>query len=497
MIKITNFFKQKVKQYWPVLVLALSSLILLRSLLKPGFPETHDGQSHLARLANFHLAVIDRHFPIRWAGNLNYKFGYPVFHFNYITPYILALIPGKIGFSFESSFKAVFIFSLFFGAFFWYLLFKKKLGTIPGLVAGLFYLSAPYQLVNILVRGSVGEIVALAIFPFLFWSIDKLIDKPNRWSFLANTLGLATLALTHNISFFFGVPILFAYAILLIWMKKKWTTLWPTALSFGLSVVTTLFFWIPALLEKKFTNMDAIDMSYEYINHFPTLKQLLYSPWGGGFSVLGPEDGLSFQLGPFHWLVAIISLILLIRLIIKSKKIKWEWLFFALIFLGSIGFMNQATLPIWKVLPMVRYIQFPWRLLGFSIIGVAALSAWLAKKMPRLSLILAVGALVYMVVIAKPGGWFNWDNYFYYEFPFTSSIKGLNMPKWFDKDKNQKLKLGHMFDLSGTASIKEISWKTQQHVYEVNSDRDTEILERTAYFPGWEVEIDGQKTDIN
>jgi len=491
-------FVNKLKPYWPILVILFASLILLRSFFKPGFPETHDGQLHLARLANFHLAVVDRHFPIRWARNLNYKFGYPVFHFNYFTPYILALVPKFfLGVDFETGFKFAFTLSLFTGGLFWYLLFKKKLGQLPASLAALIYVSAPYQLVNILVRGSVGEIVALGLFPFLFWSINWLVNRPSRLSFLTTTLGLAGLALTHNISYFFGVPILGIYALILIYQKKDWSKLRPVILSFAFSVSLTLFFWAPALMEKKFTNLDALDMSYQYVDHFPSLSQLIYSPWGYGFSNKGLDDGLSFQLGPLHWLAAILSIIFLAKSWFKSKKLNWSWLFFFIVFLGSIIMMMPASLPIWKVLPMVRYIQFPWRLLGFSIMAVAALTAYLAQKLPKTTTVLVIGAFLYTAAIAKPGGWFDWDNYFYYEYPFTSSIMGLNMPKWFDLNKNHTLKLGNMFDLRGVSSIKEISWKTQKHVYEIDAPQDTEILERTAYFPGWEVEVDGQPVTID
>jgi len=498
-VSLKSGFLNKLKPYWPILVILFVSLVLLRSFFKPGFPETHDGQSHLARLANFHLATIDRHFPIRWARNLNYKFGYPVFNFNYFTPYVLALIPGQLGLSFEASFKLVFIFSLFFGGLFWYLLLKKKFGSIPGLVAGLFYISAPYQLVNILIRGSVGEIVALGLFPFLFWSIDWLVDKPSRLSFLTTTLGLATLALTHNISFFFGVPILGLFALMLIWLKKDWHRLRPVIVSFIFSVGLTLFFWIPALLEKKFTNLDSIEMSYEYIKHFPSLGQLIYSPWNYGFSVEGLKDGFTFQLGPFHWLIGLLSIAVLIKTYLKSKKLNWWGIFFTLIFIVSIIFMMPITLPIWKILPMVRYIQFPWRLLGFSIISVTVLAGFLAKKLPKISFILVFGAIIYSSLIAKPGGWFNWNDDFYYNFPFSSSIKGLNMPKWFTLEVDQRSSFGNrnMFDLEGITSFKEFSWKTQKHIYQLNASRETKIFERTAYFPGWQVTIDDQPTQID
>lgn len=485
-----------IKSLWPILIITAVGFLLLRSLLQPDFPETHDGQSHLARLANFHLAAIDRHFPVRWAPNLNYKFGYPVFHFNYYTPYVLALVPIKMGFSFETSFKIVFLLSLISGGVFWHLLLKDRLGRIPALVGGLIYISAPYQLVNILIRGSVGEIVALGLFPFLLWAVQRLVNKPSRFNFIVATLGIAILFLTHNITAVFGMPILALYALVLIWEKKAWKRMLTMGLSFALGIGMTLFFWIPALLEKKFTNMDAIDMSHEYIDHFPAFSQLLHSAWTYGLSVAGPDDGFSFELGPFHWLAITLSIIFFIITYLKHKKIDWLWLFFCLVFVGAVVFMNQATLPIWQVIPMARYIQFPWRLLGFALIGTAFLSAWLTKKLPVIGIALAVGAVIYMAVIVKPYGGFNWDNYFYYEWPFTSSIKGLNMPIWFDLEKNHELQ-GKIFDLKGVASIKEWGWKTQRHDYEIDTPAATEIWERTAYFPGWEVYIDGQKTEIN
>ena len=485
------------KKLWPILVFFVVALILLRSFLKPGFPHTHDGQSHIARLANFHLAVIDRNFPIRWAPNLNYKFGYPVFNFNYYIPYVLALVPGKLGFSFEDSFKIVFFLSLISGGFFWYLLLKEKWGKLPALVAGTFYMVAPYQLVNILIRGSVGEIVGLGLLPFLLWSIQLLVNKPSRLNFSLTSLGAAVLFLTHNITAVFGAPLLGIFGLVLVWQKKVWKNLVNLALAFGLGIGMTLFFWIPALLEKKFTNMDMIEMSYEYVDHFPLLSQLIYSKWQYGLSVLGPDDGFSFQLGPFHWLIAILAIVFFVKNYLKKKKFDYLFLFFLLVFLGSIVFMDQITLPIWRLIPMVRYIQFPWRLLGFAILGVAFLAGWFAKLYPKIGLMLAFLAFVYTLVIAKPsGGWFNWDNYFYYEWPFTSSIKGLNMPRWFSLEKNHELK-GKIFDFKGVASIKELEWRTQRHIYQVNASADTEIWERIAYFPGWEVYVDGNKIEIN
>ncbi|MBU1085760.1 hypothetical protein KKB06_05420, partial [Patescibacteria group bacterium] len=182
---IKKFFH---KSNWPVILILCVSLFLLRWFVKPGFPETHDGQLYLARFANFYLAVRDHHFPIRWAPNLEYKFGYPVFNFNYYTPFAVGLIATTLGADFETGLKFVIFLSFFVGGLFWYLLFKKKFSKSVGLVSALVYLSAPYQMLDILVRCSIGEVVSLGLLPFILWAIDKLITKLNRLNFIIATM---------------------------------------------------------------------------------------------------------------------------------------------------------------------------------------------------------------------------------------------------------------------------------------------------------------------
>ena len=83
--------------YWPLFILVVAIILLNRTLLSQGIPDTYDGNSHVARIANYYLAFRDGHFPIRWAPNLNYKFGYPVFQYHYQTPYFAAALFYKIG----------------------------------------------------------------------------------------------------------------------------------------------------------------------------------------------------------------------------------------------------------------------------------------------------------------------------------------------------------------------------------------------------------------
>ncbi len=499
-MKYIKKFIKILKNNWPILVILAVSLFLLRWFIKPGFPETHDGQLYLARFANFYLAFRDNHFPVRWAPNLQYKFGYPVFNFNYYTPFAIGLIATTLGADFETGLKFVIFLSFFIGGLFWYLLLKKKLSKSAGLVSALVYLTAPYQMLDILVRCSIGEIVSLGLLPFMLWSIDRLVTKFNKLNFSITTLGLAFFSITHNIIFFFSTPVLFLFAIFTGLNQKKFNLkkLTPFLVSFLLAAGLTQFFWTPALLEKKYTNIDQLDqMNTEYLDHFPTFKQLIYSPWGNGYSFKGPDDQMSFQIGPVHWLISILAIGFFIFKYQKSKKLDYYQLFFSLLFIASVFFLTPASIPIWKFLPLVNYVQFPWRLLTFATLASAGLAGFLAKKLPKVSWLLVILNLVYITYLVKPAGWFDHDDHFYFEFPFNTSIMSANTPIWFNEIHNIDLNIGKINDLNGISSFKELSWKTDEHVYQINAARDTEVLERTMYFPGWEVEIDGSRAEID
>lgn len=472
------------KDFLALILLTVIGLIFIRFFFLPTFPSTHDGQNHLARLANLDLAFRDRHFPFRWAANLNHGFGYPVFNFNYYLPEFISLTVSKANLSFETSLKIMIGTAYIFASLFWYLFLRQYFKFLPSFCGGLFSLSAIYPLVIIWVRGSPGETLALALFPLIFLLIKLYLAKPNRLKFFLVTVCLFLFLLTHNITVIFGLPILFIFSLL---NRRSWfITVAPFILSTGLS----LFFWLPIVLEKQFTYLKYFD-SAGYLAHFPSFMQLIYSQWGFGYSVPGTSDGFSFQLGPFHWLAVIASFFYLK----KKTSIKRIWLFFTLIFLVYLFLSLPISGLIWRVLPFLNFIQYPWRLLLFLTLSSVWLAAFVVQQKPKLGLFLSLSAVIYALIIAKPQGGFNWPNHYYHLFPFTSTVGQEAMPVWFDEAKNSRL-----FDSSakvvGAVNFNSTLWKTQKHIYQVTVDKDTVVFEKTAYFPGWELKIDGQSSAI-
>ncbi|PJA21941.1 hypothetical protein COX59_03570, partial [Candidatus Beckwithbacteria bacterium CG_4_10_14_0_2_um_filter_47_25] len=262
--------------------LIILGLVILRSFLRIGFPQTHDGDMHLARLANLNLAFHDHHFPFRWAKNLNHGFGLPIFNFYYYLLELLAFIPMKLGLTIENSLKLVTVAAFLSTAVVWYWWLKDKYGRLAASAAAIFSLTAIYPLAVIMIRGSLGETLALFLLALNFYLLDRFSQKPTRWRYLLAVAGLSAFLLSHNISVIFGLPLLF----IRYWRKAF--------LVFINSVGLTLFFWLPLIFERRFTYFNSIVDASELFKHFPTFGQLIYMPWNFGMSVPGPADTMSF-----------------------------------------------------------------------------------------------------------------------------------------------------------------------------------------------------------
>jgi len=458
--------------------LIVLGLVILRSFLAVGFPQTHDSFHHLARLANLNLAFHDHHFPFRWAANLNHGFGLPIFNFYYYLLELLAFIPMKLGLTIENSLKLVTIISYLGAAIVWFIYLKPKLGRLAAVAAGVFSLTAIYPLSVMLIRGAYGETLALFLLVLNFYLLDRFTIKPNRWRFLLAVGGLSAFLISHNITVIFGLPLLAFYFL------KHWKKVW---LVFVNSIGLTLFFWLPIILERQFTYFSSIVSGSELFNHFPTLTQLIYMPWGFGFSMTGSGDTMSFTFGAIQWLIVLLAFLV-------KKRGFWHWAFVAFVFLAL-----PVSGWLWRLLPILNFVQFPWRLVLFlSLIG-SYLAAVAAKKFPKITMGLLAAATIFTVITVRDQGHFNWPDDFYYLYPFTTTTQLEAMPKWFDTAKNAELygRPEKVFSLAGQEVVTDqLTWLTQRHSYQVTVVSDDQLFERTTYFPGWEVSVDGQEQEV-
>ena len=183
-------------------VLVLPAIILL---IHFGLPVTDDGNWMVIRFSAFYESLKAGQFPVRFLMRLNNGYGYPVADFLYPLFMYLATPFQILGIGFVNSIKAVLILSLVSSSIFTYLWLRKLFDNLSSLVGSFFYTYFPYHLFDVYKRGSVGEVLSLAVVPFVLWQIE-------RNSLFWSSIGIALLILSHN-----SLAVLFL-AVILIYM---------------------------------------------------------------------------------------------------------------------------------------------------------------------------------------------------------------------------------------------------------------------------------------
>ena len=137
----------------PYALLFLFSLPALWPLLHEGLPRTNDALPHLYRAIQFDALVRAGELFPRWAPDLVFGYGYPVFNF---FPYLAhSLIVGvhALGFDFLTAYKIASALALCASGWTAFALGRELFGERAGLVAGVAYLYSPYLLYDLHVRG--------------------------------------------------------------------------------------------------------------------------------------------------------------------------------------------------------------------------------------------------------------------------------------------------------------------------------------------------------
>lgn len=325
------------KIWWVILVLPA-----LWPIFRNDFFQMHDF-THVARLIELDQGFRLGHLPPRWAPDLGWGQGMPLFHFYGPLPYYLAEVTYLIGLPAVWAIKTIFAMNYLAGFYFMYLWAKNHWGRWGGFVSGLALVYLPYRAVQFYVRGSLGELTAMTFIPLFYWAAGKkkIIPAALAWT---------GIFLSHNVIALFSLGF---FCLYFLWRWRRWKQ-W-LAIS-GLTVLLSAWFILPAFFEKNLTGVNSLTGGYfHYSHHFIYLRQLIVRNWGYGGSIFGLEDGLSFQLGWPHWL-------LILPAIFIWKRFKYFWLVLA----TSIFLMTFHSKFIWDALPILALAQFPWRLLAFT-----------------------------------------------------------------------------------------------------------------------------------
>ena len=481
----------------PLIVVLSFAFIAGFALLYKGLPPTHDGEYHVVRFIEFDKTFRGGSLYPRWAPDLNYGYGVPLFNYVYPLPNYFSSFLHIFGISFIDAFKFNFFTAILLAGLFFYL-WTKSFFEEKGAVAGaVFYLFSPYMFVDTYIRGSVGEVWALALFPAFLWTVTELIYKNKKVFLPVSIFFLALIIFSHNILALMFFPFAIFYSFLLISISKQRkkliiSLLLLIILGLGLSAV----FWLPALSETKYTVGLQI---FNYKNNFPDFYQLLFPSWGSGFFGGTMENQMSVQIGVANFLVLFISIIVFIKLF-KKKDYRAKLIGFFLVSFFAVTFlMLRFSLPVWEKVPLMNYFQFPWRFLSLTILICSFLAAGIfsvvKKKLFFIAMLFLPVALAFNY--AHPAYYMDRTDIYYATKPNfidgTNSIGNSFNTLWFNA---KPVRITSKTQENKDIVINKVSIEPSNYEFKITVSKRSALTVNTAYFPGWEAKIDAKAIQV-
>jgi len=444
-----------------ILILILLIFPLIFPLLKTGMFISDDGNWMIIRLSDFHRSLRDGQFPVRWAGRLNYQYGYPVFNFLYPGVYYLGEVFHLLGFNFVNSIKILFGISIFFSAIFSYVWLKTKFSKFPALIGSVIYAYFPYHVFDIYNRGSLGEAIAISLLPLLLLSLEKK-------NLLIGSISFALLITSHNILSILFFPFLVFYSVIFIKPIKT------SFFIFSLGISLSAFFWLPALYDRRYTVFDQIKIS-SWNEFFVTGNNFFLLGWGS-------------------LLIVLISLFFLIK---YKEKMN---LFFLIIFVISLFFSLSISTFFWQFPILPKFVQFPWRFLSLAGITISFLAAYIIEKSINkikifLSIIIFIIFFFSVLPIINKIKYINEQEGYYSTNEDTTTVKNEYMPVWVKNipksHPDNKAEI-----ISGEGEIKLISQNSKKINIDTDIKKSSVIKINSVYFPGWQAKINGNTSRI-
>jgi hypothetical protein len=530
----------------PGLVLAcILALFVILPLSQPGLPGSADTPIHFYRTLEFARSWAPGVIYPRWAPDLAYGYGYPLWAFAPPLPYILPLAFHALGPSLEISLKLFITLAALGYALGAYLFVRDHLGPSAGLVAAAIYTWAPFALREVLLYGgNYPQYLAIGLYPWLLWALGRLYKRGGLANLVLVGACYAGVILSHLFHALILTPVAIVY-VATLWLSQPGSLrrLGTVALGLGLGLLGTAFFWLPALVERAFTRaVEGVYLSVSPVSlRFLDGRQLLALP--RALDARAANPWVPFSLGPASLALAGLGVLAWLLSLWRARSrqpgpiapaarhpgsrpsgqasVHYQVLFF----LGLLGVCVFMVLPVsnwlWTHVPFLAVAEFPWRMLGLANLSLAFLGAAVVHLAPpprqhalALGGVLVVlsGSLVYLYP-AHPFVHYGESLADMADYELASQTLGTTtlgeyLPRWVSDVPTTSplapaLTQGQPVDkldpasLPAGTSVTRVEHTPIRDDYRFDGSEPFQARFFTFFFPGWAARLDGQAVDID
>ena len=384
----------------------------IQPLLTADFTCGYDNVLHLWRSLETDALLEHGLIYSRWQPHMALGFGYPMLLFNPPISPLLAALFHRLGLVWPAAVNGVFVTGTLLSAWTVWLLVREWWGDLAGLVAGVVMTTLPFHAYVNFHRASMSEALAWAFPALILWGLIRWQKYGQRWGLLASAGGLAALLLTHDASAYLFLPLPLATVVALALAHRSGRMLGRGLIALALGIGLAAFFWLPSILERSHVQFDRV-LDYPYAASFVALDYLLeppriidptlINPWRP--KGIGLLPAVLILLSPLTWLRGTLSssvggCLASARNLpaeavppaestgTRSRASRELRFWLAAVGLVTMGYVAMA-LPyarlVWRLIPVLQYLHFPWRFLTPAAVGVAILAGAGAHHVLRIT----------------------------------------------------------------------------------------------------------------
>lgn len=408
-----------------LVALAIGLLAAWPLLTRPGLPTLTDTEMHVYRAQQVEQSLRDGVLYPRWAPDLYYGYGYPVFnYYSPLTYHLAAWYSLASGTDAVAGIKAVAVLGFLVGAVGMYGLVRDRWHATAGVVAAIAFTLAPYVLyIDPHARGDIPEFFALSLAPLAMWAASRML-RTGAWRDVARAAVVVTVVILSH-----PLMALVVTGLTVAWMgwefalgtgaearaelarRQRWGRM---ALAVGLGLGGAAVLWIPALLERNAVHLQNVAGPgfFDFHQHFLSMREVF-----GPSAVMdfgATESRFVFNLGVAQWVLAGLGLLTGFHPRLRRRATY----FFALAAVAMVYLMLPASTQLWETFRPLSLFQFPSRFLGPASVVLAVLAgaatAW-GVLLTRRWMVLLVGGLAVLgcyvaalpLMVPKPWGEFG------------------------------------------------------------------------------------------
>jgi hypothetical protein len=495
------------------------AVFALAPLTAPGyFIYAHDARHSVYFLQMFDAAIREGVWYPRWATDMVFGYGYPVWILFGPVQWYLGEFYHLLGLDFVWSIKMVYATAYLASGLTMYLFAARVLGKNAGLVAALAYLYIPYHVVDVYVRAAEAEFFSFVWPPLILWAFYELAERRAARFIPIAALCLAGLLLTHITMAVVWAPAFVAYGLLLTargWQKQPvWENLrFPVyalasaIFAVGVAAIAVL----PSVFETQyFAPEPLIGGFFNFRQHFVFASQLLSPFWGYSYAGINGTDQFSLQLGLIPLALALVALVAAAR--IANARIRALVWFCAGVSVVYLALMLPISAGAWELVARAAaFVQFPWRLLIVTSLTLAFLAGAVVHALDETEA--RIGALLLGLIVVL-------GSYPYAQPQYTDARFDIQALMQFELKDHELLgdtiwvterpetsplveqylsgaPLQKAIALDGNATVTMLEHRTHSDAVRVTSANGARILFYTHYFPGWSAFIDDQSASVD